>query len=116
MTRRLLCLNNKSLHILILAIALLTVIFAAQQQQQAYAQKQGTFDNGYQVGTNDAKAGMERNNTCPPDYDHGQCFWYQQGYNLGYTDEKILHGSDRPRNDDNNGGNSQDDGENVDGD
>jgi hypothetical protein len=34
MTRRLLSLNNKSLHILVLVMALLAVSFAAQQQVQ----------------------------------------------------------------------------------
>jgi hypothetical protein len=80
------------------------VIFAAQQQQQQQQVKaQGPFDQGYAQGTDDAKSNNERNNTCPSDLDHGACFLFQQGYNLGYTDEKFLHGNDRPR--------TQDDGE-----
>jgi hypothetical protein len=95
--------NRKSMHMLILAVALLAVIFAVQQQQAQAQAKTPAHEIGYEQGTSDAKDGMERNNTCPSDLDHGECFWYQQGYNLGYSNENFLHGNDRPRdNSDNN--------------
>ena len=104
---------------IIAAILLVTVILTAQQQ---HAQASNSIDNGYKQGESDAKAGMEKNNTCPPSYDHTACVLYEQSYNAGYGAEKSIHDNDRPRNDytfdqNNDGsgsGTREDDGEFVD--
>jgi hypothetical protein len=52
MIRKLRSINSKSVQLLILALSLLAVIFAAQQQQRAQART--WFDVGYEDGRNDA--------------------------------------------------------------
>jgi hypothetical protein len=105
MIRKLRSINSKSVQLLILALSLLAVIFAAQQQQ---AQARTWFDVGYEDGRNDARNGVD-NNVCPSELDNNDsgCALYRSGYTSGHAVRGLLHPED------NNGGTTEDDGEFV---
>jgi hypothetical protein len=112
MIRQLISINNKSMYLLILAVSMVAVIFAAQQQQ---AQAQTWFDVGYADGSNDAKNGVD-NNVCPSELDGSEndagCALYRSGYSAGHAARGLLH----PEDNSNDGGNNEDDGEFVEND
>jgi hypothetical protein len=92
------------MYLLILAVSMVAMIFAAQQQQQAQAQT--WFDVGYADGSNDARNNVN-NNVCPSELDNAandaQCALYRSGYSAGHAARGLLHPED------NNNGNREDD-------
>ena len=107
MIRLLLSLNSKSMHLLILAVSIVAVIFAASQQQQVNART-----SGYEQGQSDAKAGFF-DDTCPPSLPDLSCGLYKADYVAGHAAWNGLHGGDTDRfnGGDNGGGTTEDDGE-----
>jgi hypothetical protein len=103
MIRKLRIFNNKSMHMLILALALLTV--AATQEQQASAGRTA-FDEGYADGREarlnggSSQAFCDPNNSSPnPD---AYCALYKSGYFAGWNAAGLLYGDQQNNNNNNN--------------
>jgi hypothetical protein len=99
--------NSKNIYLLILAVSIAAVIFAASQQQQVIA-----TTSGYGQGQSDAKAGFF-DDTCPPSLPDLSCGLYKADYLAGHAAWNGLHGGDTDRfsGGDNGGGTTEDDGE-----
>jgi hypothetical protein len=98
MARKLLSLKGKSFHILVLAVALLAMIFAANEVQNAQATS--SWSQGCNAGRNDRQDGNAYNDYCPPDNPEGRCAIYQAGYFAGWHAYGLVHPRNEvPRND-----------------
>lgn len=94
--------NNKSLHMLILAAALLPVIFAAQQQVQASSDREANQNDfagtaGWKEGKNDYLNGNAFEYECSSDNTDTYCSLYRAGYERGWQAQIDLgreYGSD----------------------
>ena len=85
--------KSRSTHLLIVAVSMFALIFAAQQQIQAQAKT--WFDVGYDDGRNDARNGVD-NNVCPSELDNNDagCALYRTGYGSGHVARGLLHPED----------------------
>jgi hypothetical protein len=92
MIRKLRNLDSKSVHLLILAVSIVTIIFAASQQQQQVNAR----TSGYEQGQSDAKAGFF-DDTCPPSLPDLSCGLYKADYVAGHAAWNGLHGGDTGR-------------------
>jgi hypothetical protein len=80
--------NRKSMHMLILAVALLAVIFAVQLEQQVQAKTCCGAADGKADARNDflESAGTDRNNSCSPSENtDAYCFAYKAAYDIQWT-------------------------------
>jgi hypothetical protein len=84
---------------IIAAILLVAAILTTTTTTATNVQAQVTHakDAGWNQAKNDKQDGDSFNDTCPGNFDDGQCGWYKIGYNAGWAATEFLHDNDKQR-------------------
>jgi hypothetical protein len=95
MIRKLRSFNSKSVHSLILAVSIIAVIFAAQQQAQASSDRESNpndnaWQAGWKEGKNDYLNGDDYEYSCSSDLGDTYCSAYRDGYEIGWYKQQDL--------------------------